>query len=380
MGLTGSSRAGLLGILGVVATASLIVLGSVTAVAALDRSTVASGRVIPEAGGEASAAASPRVSPELDLLDGNQFVATNLSYWGYYDTTNTSFPSLLTGAATGLFWNSADPVLLMAPRVAYTYGHASGLAMFPGGTGGEWTVTAIGTTYPSYTADGISAYFGIDPVNTSSWSPYYWGSNPGSGQELRLSCSGSLVFPYSRTPYLVVQWDPAWVVGNCGVGSQGEWNLYLVDPAGSSGSVDSQAIIAEGPFGSTSDVTGRPGDQFDLSVTYSVATDEVNGSLVDENDTADSSQLSVSLTSQNALLSGMDTNGYVGLGEGGSNRTGWALLYGSVASSRATPIASSSMPSGVDWTAVLETAGIAGAGAVVALVGVTLIRRRKRRS
>jgi len=294
-------------------------------------------------GGDAGLASQGAV--ELNLLHGNDFVNSSLTYSGVYNTTNSSFPALLTGANASQFWPTGQPVLLMAPIVSYIYGHDGGLVLFPGGSLGNWTINAVGTSYPEFNGDRISAYFMVTPTNNSSWNPDYFATNPPVPNYSPLACGGTVIFPYSATPYVVLQWDPSWTVSGCGQMDDSDFALYLVTPS-SNGAVTSADIQWLGPFGSTSGRAGlvSPGDEFNLSATYWSANDTVSAYVVDQNFSTVSYSVRENLTQWGFDPAAGSTPGTVlGIGEGASSNTGWGLLYAAY-SSEATPSVNHTAP------------------------------------
>lgn len=337
------------------------------------------------AAGTVHSVTSPALSTELNLLNGSTYVAPNLIYDGVYNTTNTTFPALLTGSSTSKFWSTGHPVMVMAPRVSYRYGHDSGLLMFPGGNGGAWDVGEVGVASPVFYGDGFSNYFLLNPVATSNWSSDYYATNPEGPYVSTPVCSGSVIFPDSTSPYIVVQWDPSYTVAYCGMGSTGAFNVYIVDP-GAGGVVTESNVTPVGPVGSFNGPIAGNNDSFADSSSYSASTNVLSVTVLDEEDPTVDYQLQLNLGTLGFRPPANLSDSYLGVAAGGFDGTGWGLLYagayttnGSVGAlpSPTTGTAPTSSNSGLlAQEAVLEYSLVA-ALAVIAALAVLLVWQRR---
>jgi len=280
------------------------------------------------AGVDLLAPASQQNSTPVDLLNGQQYVAPNLLYQGVYEGTNTSFPALLTGSTAATFWPSGDPILLLGPEVSDTYGHDDGLVLVPGAPSGAWDVNEVGAESPVFNGDSLTTYFLLSPTSTSSWNSEYYSIDVEGPYVTSPVCSGSMVFPYSTTPYVAVQWDPAYQVAYCGIGTVGDFNLYLVEP-GPGGVVNQSSVTAIGPIGESTGPTPANDDYFDAQVSYSVADNTLRASVLDALDPSIRYSLSADLDSYGfqPKRGSVAPYSWVGVGAGGYDRTGWGLLY-----------------------------------------------------
>jgi hypothetical protein len=338
------------------------------------------------AAGTVHSATSPALSTELNLLNGSTYVAPNLIYDGVYNTTNTTFPALLTGSSTSKFWSTGHPVMVMAPRVSYRYGHDSGLLMFPGGNGTAWDVGEVGVASPVFYGDGFSNYFLLNPVATSNWNSDYYATNPEGPYVSTPVCSGSVIFPYSTSPYIVVQWDPSYTVAYCGMGTTGAFNLYLVDP-GAGGVVTASNVTSLGPVGSFNGPIAGNDDSFADSAGYSASTDWLSVTVLDEEDPTVDYQLQVDLATfgfhpTTASL----PDSYLGVAAGGFDGTGWGLLYAGAYTTNgsigeyplpSTGTAPTTSSSGLLTTEALLEYSLVAALAVIVLLAVMLVWRRR---
>jgi hypothetical protein len=270
---------------------------------------------------------------ELDLLDHQSFASPSLVYNGYFNTNNQSFPALLTGSATPRFWPRAQSVLLMAPNLPY--GHDTGTVLFPAQGSSVIAIDAIAAFdgYPppplgGVMGDGLEAYFLLTPPHISSWATPYYATDPEGNGTLTYP-EGSVMFPYSTTPYVAVQWDPAFE-------NPHPFNLYLVRP-GPGGVVNASDIqvrqIGNHPGGSGSYPALYRYLHFEI--TYNLGTNILSGSVstvlgdrgglpLDDHFLMGLSSLGFKrpVTGDPSLKSF-----YFGVGASGNDPTGWGLLY-----------------------------------------------------
>jgi hypothetical protein len=285
---------------------------------------------------------------ELNLLNGSRFVSPSLLYTGELGdagTVDSSFPVLLTGASTSEFWPSAAPVLMMTPSSS---GHDSGLFLYSAPSGNDVSLKSVGVGYPGFTGDGLENYLFLQPLGNTSWDfPYVIhtaGNNVGTAV-------GSVMFPYSSSPDVVIQWDPYWNSVN-GSGS-GAFNLFLVSPE-PNGSVGNYDVDGFGALGSDAGVTPNPGDYLEYDVWYSSSSNVISATLTDENVSGVNYSLSVNL-SRHSFAPGVGTPTLYDFGVGGStgtiDKTGWGLLYNSFTShvGNAVRFTETGLPAGTRW-------------------------------
>ncbi len=337
---------------------------------------------------------------EVNLLNGNLSIAPDLSYQGAYNTTNSSWPVLLTGNATHEFWPSSQPVLELAPAVSsYLYAHSTGMIEFPAGNGSAWEIGTVAASYPLPKGDGVTSYFMLDPTNHSSWNSDYYLINPEGPYVSTPVCSGAEIFPYSASPYVAVQWDPSYINAYCGTGLSGSFNIYLVTP-GPGGVVSAANLTSIGPVGSAIGPAPQPGDWFATNVQYNDTTNALNATAIDENDPSIEYTLNSNL-SQFGFAPAPELLGAANLtinaiAEGTANTVNWGLLYaaeypeaGWTAPPHAPPTNSTGnststttggggagsglIGGGVDWALVALVGGGAGA---VALAGTVAWKSR----
>ena len=271
-------------------------------------------------------AAAGNLTTELDLNDGQTYVAPGVSYQSVYNGVNTTFPVLLTGSADSQFWSLNRSVLEMAPELSYIYGHDQGLMMFDGGSSSQWEISADAVTSTEYNGDGASFYFLLTPVSTANWSAYAYDATVTDGPSLA-PCSGDLIFPYSTTPYFVVQWEPAYQGAYCGIGAAGAFNVYAVHPA-TNGVVTSGSITTVGPIGKNTSYAPGAHDVFNVTVAYEAANNSVQATAVDSSSAQVLADLSYDLSGVDfSSPSGTSIPSYLAVAEGASDRTSWGLEY-----------------------------------------------------
>lgn len=259
----------------------------------------------------------------VDLLDGYG-LAPSLIFGGYFDATNRSFPALLSAGASSSFWPTDGAVLELAPSLAG--GHDAGIGLAPEAAAVDSYVHEIGVVSPSVSGDGLESYLFVSPLSTSSWGFPYYATNPEGANGTFEGCQGSVIFPYSSTPYIVVQWDPAYKVAPCGGGGNGDFNLYVVTP-GSDGTVSSGDIRSLGAAGYSNGELPAAGGEINFSTSYSVTTGVLSATVTDPADALVGFTLTESLGS---LGFGADVrvgSSYdFGFGGSGNRPAGWGLL------------------------------------------------------
>jgi hypothetical protein len=137
------------------------------------------------------------------------------------------------------------------------------------------------------------------------------------------------MFPYSSTPYIVVQWDPAF-------GHQDELNLYFVLP-GPGGIVTASSFVPN-LVGNLTGAVPNASDRISMNVTFDITTRYL---AVDVTDATSATPLVRSHETVPVATVDLDfTNGtryYFGAGASGNGVNSWGLLYLSL-----TPITSPS--------------------------------------
>lgn len=110
-------------------------------------------------------------------------------------------------------------------------------------TAGNYTVVLVGTFtegnsnlgiygFPDYPADGYTVMMFVTPVhNWVNGSTYYTSELVNVGmQSWPKRNSGEIFYPYSLTPYTVVQWEPYWYASRY-YWNAGEFNVWVVYPS-----------------------------------------------------------------------------------------------------------------------------------------------------
>jgi len=255
--------------------------------------------------------------PVVDLL-GETYVSSSLVYNGFEDGGNNTFPVLLTGLETTKFWSSSQSVLELAP--SGTKGHTAGLVMFPALGSLDDTLSIVGAASSTYTAgDGLEAYLFMTPVHAANWSFPYYATNPEGANGTFASPQGAVIFPYSLTPYVLVQWDP-------GLGALHTVNLYLVTPG--AGGVVTPSTVAVYQIGQDAGSTPGSMDHMGFNVAYNASSNTLSGIV------ADATASAIVLTFDEALSPlgftpsvSAGTQYYFGAGGSGNGANSWGLLY-----------------------------------------------------
>jgi hypothetical protein len=280
------------------------------------------------------------LTPEVNLLNGTTYVAPGLRYSGLYNGLNSSFPVLLTGANDSQFWSLDQSVLDMAPQLSFVYGHDMGMILFNATAAREWTVSTEAVTSLAYNGDGVTSYFLLSPTSTANDSAYAYLSEVTDGPSLA-QCSGDLIFPFSTTPYFAVQWDPAYRSAHCGIGTVGEFNVFLVQP-GVSGVVSADSITVLGPIGENTTYAPSVSDVFNVTASYNVTTDQLDEVATDASTSSALAQLSLNLSGLGFTPSAGAS--YLAVAEGASDHTSWGLEYAGYAASFAPALPTSPPP------------------------------------
>ncbi|BCU69834.1 hypothetical protein [Stygiolobus caldivivus] len=158
-------------------------------------------------------------------------------------------------------------------------------------TGGNYTVMLIGTFshgssvyIPDYPADGFTVMMFITPPKTpvnESTNYTFEGLNVGmEGWHVKLT--GEIYYPYSTTPYIVVQWEPYWHEANDSW-TTGEFNVWVVNPS-PNGTVSESNINMLVGGGGNGSITGlKPGDLIEVEANYDGYDNTLYAKAVDLN-------------------------------------------------------------------------------------------------
>jgi hypothetical protein len=281
--------------------------------------------------------ASPANDPtrvEVDL-EHETYVAPSLVYNGYLNTNDRAFPVLLIGAAAHRFWPHTRSILELAPPLpATTQGHDTGLLLFRATGAPSMTLHALGAftldgVGGGASGDGLEAYFFLTPPRVGNWNTPYYATNPEGANGTFLLPQGDVMFPYSTTPYVAVQWDPAYQ-------DRIAFNLYVVHPE-SNGSVRVSDILGAGPIGRPTSALPSAHQPLWFNATYSVKTNVLTAEVSDERNPGVHYRIRANLSAYGFARPDAGKLGsshyYFGLGGSGNYPTGWGLHYLSLSES-----------------------------------------------
>jgi hypothetical protein len=286
----------------------------------------------------------------LDLLHGQQYFGAPHVYQGdqseLFSTGTSQWPVYHGPSTASQYWGSTSinqPVLELVPAQGSSAG-----AMFwsEAYSGGPVKIIIIGTfsTGSSPVADGYEIYLFLNPT---MWgvSPQYnysipYTSTAGNGWATPIMLypspvEGDVILPQSSTPYIVVQWDPYWQIGETRSGATGQWNVWIVsNPNGNNPSVTPSPSpnLASSFAGWDGIGTGafqpRPGDLIKITVTYDPSTNTLTGVATDLN----TGQLASFTLNLGSYYKPPSSGNYVfGVGAGTYGRDAdWALLYAAI--------------------------------------------------
>ncbi len=268
----------------------------------------------------------------LNLQNGQDFVSPEISYNSYETGINTSFPVLLDSTAASAVGFLNESVLELAPQLTDLYGHDTGLTIFPSANSTQWEISADAVTSAEFNGDGASFYFLLSPTSTANWTTAaYVAAIPPGGSGLA-ECSGDLIFPYSTTPYVVVQWEPAYQSAWCGIGSVGEYNVFAVTP-GANGVVTPSSIAVVGPIGENTSNVPSVHDLFNLTVAYEKENNSIQATAFDVTSSEVLADVAYNLSAVGFTPSPGAQSPYLGVAESASERTAWGLNYVAYATS-----------------------------------------------
>ncbi len=227
----------------------------------------------------------------------SSLVLQGFSGQGATPESTTQWPILLTGQSAQQYWSSVQPN--DSQQVLEMVGNEQNYAFWSVGTvifnssynGSSLTVSASGvyTSTSGWIADGYEVGMFMTPnsyiANSNAvayWvsstefggESYLFNTNPPQGVFGPLTSSGlqgDIMFPYSPTPYIMVQWDPVF--------SQGQFDIFIVSCTNPNTLPNfvTYSNIGNGGF------EPNPGDILSLTVNYSSNTNSINASMEDMN-------------------------------------------------------------------------------------------------
>jgi len=288
----------------------------------------------------------------VNLENGQQYFAAPHVYQGDYDGYSTNQWPVYYGPSTASqYWGTTSINQPVLELVSAQHNSAGAMFWSEAYSGGPVKITIIGTysSGSSPVADGFEIYLFLNPT-TWGVSPKYNNSIPyvstaGNGWATSIMqypspVEGDVILPQSSTPYIVVQWDPYWQIGETLSGATGQWNVWIVSNPGSTWLFSNPPSVSPSPspnLGSnyagwdgigTGAFQPRPGDLIKITVTYDPSTNTLSGVAIDLN-TGQSASFTLSLgsyykpPSSGNYVFGVGAGTYWGYAD-------WALLYAAI--------------------------------------------------
>ena len=193
-------------------------------------------------------------------------------------------------------------------------------------TGGNLTVALVGsfTQYGYVPADGFTVAMFVSPPSTpinmtANYALKAWNV----GEYGWYQWSGGIYYPYSKTPYIVVQWEPMWYYGR-NPWTTGEFNVWVVNPMpDGTVTISNINLVVEG--GGNGFIWVSPGDLIFMEVTYDSQDNTIYTTVINLNT---SSETTLRLPLYHNFTA--PANGYywveVNAGSGGDTAN-WGVLY-----------------------------------------------------
>ena len=253
----------------------------------------------------------------------------------------------------------------------------------------SYAESSLASSFPP--ADGFEIYLFLTPT-TWGISPAYNNSIPYTstiawkGTTYPSLIEGDVIYPQSSTPYIVVQWDPYWQIGNRTNGATGQWNVWVVSNTnGNNPSVDPSPSPNIGSLYAGWDGIGtgafqpNPGDRINITVTYDPFTNTLTGVATDLT-TGQSANFTLNLG--NYYTPPSSGNYVFGVGASGGGYANWALLYVAVTQQVLTSASANVVitePTGFSavpiWAVVVDAVAIV----IIAISTTILIMSRRSR-
>ena len=194
-------------------------------------------------------------------------------------------------------------------------------------TGGNLTVALVGsfTQYGGAPADGFTVALFVSPPSTpinmtANYALRAWNV----GEYGWYQWSGGIYYPYSKTPYIVVQWDPMWYYGR-DPWTTGEFNVWVVHPMpDGTVTINNISLVVEGG-GNGFIPQVSPGDLIFMEVTYDGQDNTVYATVIDLNT---SSETTLALPLNHYFTVPANGSYWVEVNAGsGGDTANWAVLY-----------------------------------------------------
>jgi hypothetical protein len=280
-------------------------------------------------------------SSEGQLIFGTLFNEPLINFSYVYFIENESYIQLFSPYSS--YWSNVSYhnwVLQIVPAKPFS---AAALMLNTTGlnyTGGNYTVVMVGTFtegnsslgiygLPDYPADGYTVMMFVTPVhNWVNGSTYYTSELRNVGMKSPApGNSGEILYPYSSTPYIVVQWEPYWYASRY-YWNTGEFNVWVVYPSPNGTVTENNIKLLIGGGGNGFIQGLQNGDLIMMTVTYDGHDNTIYAKVVDLN-TSNVITLDLPLYTN---FTTPHSGGYwteINAGTGGSYWN-WGLLYLSV--------------------------------------------------
>ena len=199
-------------------------------------------------------------------------------------------------------------------------------------TGGNLTVALVGSfteyggTFMDKPADGFTVIMFVSPPSSpiNMTANYSLRAINVGMQGWQYAITGYIYYPYSLTPYIVVQWEPNWNYGR-NAWTTGEFNVWVVHPMPNGTVAVSNVSLLVGGGGNGFIPEVSPGDLIFMEVTYDGQDNTVYATVIDLNT---SSEISLALPLYHNFTAPANGHYWVEVNAGsGADMANWAILY-----------------------------------------------------